>query len=191
MRDRTALAPGSCQLLVIDMQTRLAAAMPEARRGDVVAAARLLGTAAAQLGVPATVTEHVPEAIGSTAPEVLRSLDRPTVLGKVHFGAANEPALVEHLGRVDRRCLVVCGMETHVCVLQTAMGLTERGYRVALVADASCSRRARDEELALDRARQHGIEVVSAEMVVFEWLHRADHPARRTLIAAIKTRGGA
>lgn len=190
MRDSLALASGDCHLVVIDVQGKLLPAMPADRQAEVVAALGLLGTAARLLGVPVTVTEHVPEAIGGTAPRVLALFDAPAVIGKLHFGAANEPALLERVAAVGRPRLLLCGMEAHVCVLQTALGLRARGHEVLLVADACCSRRPYDEALALERARRHDIEVVSSEMVAFEWLHRADHPARRELIAAIKAAAG-
>jgi nicotinamidase-related amidase len=188
MRDVVTLDAGQSQLVVVDVQARLAAAMPAERRARALDALRLLGTAARLLGVPVTVTEHVPSRIGGTDPEALACLDAPTVLQKVHFGAANEPHIVARLESLERPRLLVLGMEAHVCVLQTALGLKARGHDVGFVVDASCSRCVLDEELALARASRHGIEPLSAEMVAFEWLHRADHPARAALIRAIKAR---
>ncbi|MFW5834934.1 MAG: isochorismatase family protein [Pseudomonadota bacterium] len=188
MRDSLAFAPRNCQLVVVDVQARLAPAMPAEARAWVGATLALLGKTARLLGVPVTVTEHVPERIGGTEPEVLAVFDAPTVLGKIHFGAANEDTFLAHVAGLGRDHVLVAGMEAHVCVLQTALGLKARGYRVAMIADASCSRAPLDEKVALDRARFHGIEPVTAEMVVFEWLHRADHPARRAVIDAIKAR---
>jgi nicotinamidase-related amidase len=189
MRDQTALQPGRCHLVVIDIQTRLAAAMPSDRRAGVLAAVRLLGTATRLFGVPVTLTEHVPGAIGATEPDVVAAFENAAIVPKVHFGAANEPAVVERLTQVGRDTILLAGMEAHVCVLQTGLGLVERGQRVVLLADAVCSRDPKEEALALERARFHGIEVASTEMVAFEWLHRADHPARRSVIEAVKARG--
>jgi nicotinamidase-related amidase len=190
MRDSLAFEPRNCQLVIVDVQARLAPAMPPAARASVRATLALLGAAVRLMGVPVTVTEHVPERIGGTEPEVLAAFDAPTVLGKVHFGAANEATFLAHVASLGRAHVLVAGMEAHVCVLQTALGLKARGYRVGLIADASCSRAPLDEAVAMDRARFHGIEPVTAEMIVFEWLHRADHPARRALIEAIKARDG-
>lgn len=190
MRDALALRPSDCQLMVVDVQKKLAPAMPADRRERVFRAIELLGVAARLMGVPVTVTEHVPDRIGATDPAILAHLNQPTIFGKTHFGAANEPEIAAHglaLAKAEGRARVlVCGMEAHVCVLQTALGLKALGLEVAFVADAACSRHALDEATARERCRHHGIEVVTAEMVAFEWLHRADHPARREVIAAVK-----
>ena len=186
MRDAKALDAAASQLLVVDFQERLVPAMPAPALRVALASLRLLAAAADGLGVPVTITEHVPTTVGATVADVLTALPQATILAKVHFGAANEPHVLGHLEQLGRPRVVICGMETHVCVLQTALGLAARGFRVVLVPDASCSRHPADEALAVARSRDHGIEVASAEMVAFEWLHRADHPARRRVIEAVK-----
>ncbi len=94
---------------------------------------------------------------------------------KRHFSASREPGFFERLPP-NRKTIVVAGAETHVCVLQTVLGLRERGYAVAVVADAVGSRYAADKEAGLRRMAEHGAEIVTAEMVAFEWLDTCDHP---------------
>lgn len=182
------LTPGESQLVIVDVQERLAPAMPAAAFARTMATLRLLAIAAAATGVPSTITEHVPDRIGPTT-RVVRDLFREaTVISKVHFSAANERTFLERLAAFDRPQLLVCGMETHVCVLQTALGLAERGAAVRLVTDACCARDDHDQAIALGRAEAAGLGLVTGEMVAFEWLRRADHPARHAVIEAVKAK---
>ena len=86
----------------------------------------------------------------------------------------------------DRRDIVLAGCETHVCVMQTALGLLDAGRRVCLVRDAVGSRRSESKETAISRLEKHGAEVVTTEMVAFEWLASAEHPRFRDIIRLIK-----
>lgn len=185
------LEAGRSQFLVVDVQSGLAAAMPEGARRRALAGLELIARTGAALGVPATVTEHVPERLGTTVPALGVALGDATVLAKTHFCAASDAAIAARLGAVDRPQIVVAGMETHVCVLQAALVLAARGYAVHLAFDASAARDEADVALARERAMLAGIVPVSADMVAFEWLRRADHPARREVIAAVKAKGAA
>ena len=185
------LDAGRCQLLVIDVQAQLAAAMPQPTRHRALAGLTLLARAATALGVPATLTEHVPERLGATVPSLGATLPGATVLAKTHFCAASDGAIAAHLDALDRPQIVLAGMETHVCVLQAALVLAERGYAVHLAFDASAARDEADAARARERAMMAGVVPVSADMVAFEWLRRADHPARRGVIDAVKAKGEA
>ncbi|NBB69056.1 MAG: isochorismatase family protein [Alphaproteobacteria bacterium] len=182
------LEAGRGQLLLIDVQSGLAAAMPEAIRRRALAGLDLLVRAATALGVPATITEHVPERLGATLPAVGGELAHASIIPKSHFCAAADPAVGRRLDALDRPQVVLAGMETHVCVLQAGLVLAARGWGVHLVFDASAARDERDAEVARARAVQAGIVPVSADMVAFEWLRRADHPARRAVIDAVKAK---
>ncbi len=182
------LAAGESQLVVIDVQSQLADAMPAVGRARLEGAFRLLAAATEALGVPTTITEHVPDAIGPTAPWLRTLFPDATVIEKLHFDATAASGFVEHLGRFDRPDIVIGGMEAHICVLQAALGLAAQGWRVHLAVDAALSRAALDEETAWRRASAHGVELVTSEMVAFEWLRRADHPARRDVINAVKAK---
>ena len=171
-------------LLVIDMQERLLPAIHDA--AELVSRVAALIAAADILGVPVLATEQYPKGLGATVAALAPTIGDRRV-AKVAFSAAGEAAVAEWLAATDATATVVlCGAEAHVCVLQTALDLAATGRTVAVVADAAGSRRAADRALALDRARAHGIDVVGAEMAIFEWLARADTPAFRQLQPVIK-----
>lgn len=172
------------QLLLIDIQERLAPAVSDG--GRAVERAGLLLDAAALLGVPHTISEQYPRGLGPTVAAVLERADPARVFDKVHFSCQADDRLAAALAGAGRPEAVLCGMEAHVCVLQTALEMAEAGYRVRVVADAVASRKAPDRDLAIERMRGAGVAVVSSEMVVFEWLRTAGHPEFRAVSALIK-----
>ncbi|MBH0619677.1 isochorismatase family protein, partial [Salmonella enterica] len=153
-------------LLMVDLQARL---MPAIADGEAVLreAKRLLG-AAALCGVPALFTEQNPGRLGATVPELAPG--SPS-LPKMCFDAARDPGFAAALP--DRPTVLIAGVEAHVCVLQTALSLVDRGRRVAVVEDAVGSRAPASKAAALRRMERHGVEIVTAEMAVFEWLGSA------------------
>lgn len=173
--------PARAHLLVIDFQTRLMPAIAEGservrKAGHLIAAARLLH-------VPVSFTEQNPAGLGHTVAD-LASAPGERTLHKMTFDSLRTPAIARHLD--DGRALVVTGCEAHVCVLQTVLGLLDRGRRVYLVADAIGARMAIDRETALRRMERHGAEIVTTEMVLFEWLGSAEHPAFPEILALMK-----
>ncbi|WP_068638102.1 hydrolase [Thauera butanivorans] len=156
-------------LLIVDVQEKLAPAIHDTER--IEANCVWLARVAARIGVPVVVTEHFPEKIGATLASVRAATADAQYVVKQCFSAQAE-------GRLDataveaRRQVVVCGTEAHVCVQQTALELRWAGKEVFIVADAAGSRNPADRELAFARMRAHGIEIVSREMVAFEWLQR-------------------
>jgi nicotinamidase-related amidase len=170
-----------CQLMVIDFQVRL---MPAIAEGEAAVSNALRLIRAAQLlEVPACVTEQNPAGLGHSLPEIAAA-GLPT-LSKMHFDASRADGFATLLaaGRDD---IVVTGCEAHVCVLQTVLGLLDHGLRVQVVADAIGSRRVQNREAALARMARHGAQIVTTEMVVFEWLEDATHPHFREAVALIK-----
>ena len=145
----------------------------------------LLMKAAKRLGVPMLATEHWPENIGPIATAVKAQLGGAEIFVKRHFDATAEQGFVQRLDK-GRPQVVVCGTEAHVCVLQTALGLLAAGMAPVVVADGVGSREPADRENALNRFRDAGVVVASAEMVVFEWLQQAGTPEFRDLITLIK-----
>ena len=174
------LTAESAALLLIDLQERL---MPAIYDGEtVVARAVRLAEAARLLEVPIRATEQYPSGLGPTVPQL--AAYPQAILTKTTFSAAADPgfaALLPAGGDV-----IVAGVEAHVCVLQTVLGLLPRGHRVLLVADAVGSRDPADRAAAIDRARQHGAEIVTSEMVLFEWLRDAQHPKFREVQKLLK-----
>jgi nicotinamidase-related amidase len=150
-----------------------------------------LATIARLLEIPAVVTEEAPDREGATDPRVLATLDPATpVLPKDTFGLAGEPAVVEAIRATQRETAVLVGFETDVCVSQSAIGLQDLGYRVAVVADASYTQDARQHEAGLRRIGQLGIELVDAKGVAFEWMRTVDVAIATTRAAKAPGRTG-
>lgn len=193
------------QLVLVDYQERLMPAIPE--REQVLANALRLARAARLLGVPVFGTEQNPEKLGANDP-ALRGLCQRT-LTKMSFSAAsdglvdwlrpparqqaggNARSLPRHLQKpaapvAERNTVVLAGCEAHVCLLQTALELVEQEIDVWVVTDACGSRTERNRDAAFDRLAGAGCELVTTEMVLFEWLRSAEHPAFRELQALIK-----
>lgn len=171
-------------LLIVDVHERLLPTIDQADR--VVDRCRALMKMARLLRVPILVTEHVPHKLGPTTDALRALVTDGEVLAKRHFCAADEPSVAQTLAAAGRPQLVIAGLESHVCVLQTALGFAERGYRPHVVADACGSRREEWRAVAMDRLRAAAVPVVTAEMVMFEWLEHAERPEMRELIALIK-----
>lgn len=172
--------PARSALLVIDVQARLmpaidAAAVRIANTQRLVRAARLLG-------LPLHVTEQNPAGLGGTIPEL--EIPAGEALPKMSFDSLRDPAIAARLA--GDAALVVCGCEAHVCVLQTVLALRAAGRQVHVVADATGSRAAANRQAGLERMRAHGADIVTTEMVVFEWLGTAAHPAFKTVMPLIK-----
>jgi nicotinamidase-related amidase len=173
--------PDDCTLLVVDPQTRL---MPAIHEGEaVIRRCVLLATAAKELGIHVIGTEQNPDGLGPLVPEIASLCD--TTLAKFHFSAAAEEGFLRRLP-AGRNTIVVAGCEAHICVFQTLAGLVEAGHAIKLVADAIGSRHPHDRRAAIDRARAIGAEVVTTEMVIFEWLGTSEHPKFKRLAQLIR-----
>ncbi|MEO8038077.1 MAG: hydrolase [Betaproteobacteria bacterium] len=157
-------------LLIVDVQAKLLPAIHEGPR--VLANCMWLVQVARRIGVPVLASEQYPQGLGPTAPELAALLPAETTRTKVHFSCVADGCF-DGIEAWQRPQLVVAGTEAHVCVLQTVLDLAATGRQVFVVGDSVGSRRTDDRDLALARCRQHGIDVVSREMVAFEWLHRA------------------
>lgn len=176
------------QLLVIDVQQKLAPHV--AGQAAVVANCRRLVGYAQRLGVPVTLTEHYPAGLGPTCTELLAAAGPgASVFGKIAFSSLKDEAIASRLRafKADGRDqIAVAGMEAHVCVCQTVLDLQRDGFRALVVADAVGSREPQVRQLALDRMARAGAEIVSHEMIAFEWLERGDSPEFKDLIGVIK-----
>ncbi|MEO6917663.1 MAG: isochorismatase family protein [Collimonas sp.] len=171
----------SSTLLIVDLQEKL---MPVIGDGEhVLRRAVLLAQAAHLLAIPVIGTAQQPLRLGRTVPSIDALLDQN--IEKSSFDACAQP---EFLAATEngRDELVVLGCEAHVCVLQTVLGLLHRQRRVKLVSDAIGSRRAGDKVAAIDRARAAGAEIVTSEMLLFEWMRNSEHPRFREILKLIK-----
>jgi nicotinamidase-related amidase len=191
------------QLVLVDYQTRL---MPVIFEGPLaVANAVILGQLARLMEVPVWGTEQNPSKLGQNVAEI-RALCRQT-LSKMQFSgveeglgewlrppakppAGNARSLPKHLQKSvaasERNTVVIAGCEAHVCLLQTALHLLEDEFEVWVVTDACSSRTERNRDAAFDRLAGAGAELVTTEMVAFEWLRTAEHPAFKAVQALIK-----
>ena len=172
-------------VLVVDIQSRLTPAMPPEALARVVKYTRALVGAARELGMPVLATEQYPKGLGPLIPEVREVLPSPP-LEKIHFSCGADPAFAAALERTGRRQIVVCGMETHVCVFQTVRDLVAMGYEVHLCSDAVSSRLEVHRTSGIDLCRQAGAVITNAETVIFDLLHRAATPEFKTISALVK-----
>ncbi len=190
------------QLVLIDLQAKLLPAMHEG--SSVLANALRLAQAARLMRVPVTVTEQYPEGLGATVPELADFAREPLV--KLAFSAVDE-GLIEYLNEIgtpkaspnaksvpkhlqkprenERSEIIIAGIEAHVCVLQTVMGLLD-DFDVHVVTDACTSRTERNRDAAYDRLAAEGASLVTTEMVLFEWLRSSEHAHFKAVQGLIK-----
>ena len=177
-------------LVLVDYQARL---MPAIHQGaQAVATAVLLADVARVLGVRVIGTEQNPAGLGPNVDEIRRRCE--LTLGKMHFDACADglaTLLAEGRPAGEVADVVIAGCEAHVCLLQTALGLLDAGHRLRVVENACGSRRPDDRAAAMRRLQAAGATLVSAEMVVFEWLRSCEHPAFREVLGLVKAHGPA
>ena len=187
MRSPDVLNRDDSRLLMIDMQERLLAVIPDAER--IIQNCVLLVRGAQHLGVPTCGTEQYPRGLGATV-EPLR-----TLLGelpeKLRFSSASCLDWSKAAGSEDRPMIVIAGIETHVCVQQTVLDLLAAGFSVYVVADAVASRSHLDRDIAFQRMRDSGAIVTTVEAVLFEWCEAAGTPEFKEISRLVKERGPA
>lgn len=186
MRVPETLSPERCALLVVDIQERL---MPVVNgRDQVVKNAVLLLKAARTLRLEVVATTQYAARIGALLPEIQAELAGVTVLDKMHFGCFADPAIQARVKALPPavNTLLVCGVETHICIYQTVAGALRDGYRVVVAADAVSSRTVKNHKLGLARLRELGAVVASTEMVIYELLGQAGTPEFKELLPFLK-----
>lgn len=170
----------SSVLLLVDFQSKLMPAIEDGRA--VTGNARRLIDAAEMLEVPILFTEQNARGLGSTVPELRSETGRRA--DKMTFDVCRTRGFLEALP--DRSDFIVSGCETHVCVLQTVLGLLRAGRQIFAVRDAMGSRRGESKETAIQRMERNGAEIVTTEMVLFEWLETAEDPRLRQVIDLVR-----
>jgi nicotinamidase-related amidase len=182
------LDPGATVLLVVDVQERLAAAMPEASLTRLVANTSILLETAKLLGVKVLVSEQYPKGLGPTIPALLPKLGEigVTPLPKTTFDACSDLAIARALSDLDAKSVVVVGMESHVCVFQTARELVKRGYATHVVADAVTSRTEDNRKIGLDLCEKAGAYVTATETVAFDLLGQAGTDAFKAVSKLVR-----
>jgi len=187
LRSPEALNRRSSRFLLVDVQDKLVAALSESSRDRLLEACHFLGAGAKLLEIPITATEQYPSGLGATVPGLIDLADsRPAKKRFSGVDCTGWPVAAEVTD--DRYQIVVAGMETHVCVLQTVLDLLASGFQTFVVADAVAGRRELDHQVALDRMVNSGAILTTAEAVLFEWCETAEAPEFKQLSALVKSR---
>jgi len=171
-------------LLVIDVQEKLVPRLFDP--APLVRNIAFLLDAARLLNMPVQCTEQYPRGLGATVPELAAKL--PQRPDKVAFSCCAVPSVVQTFQREARPKIVLCGIETHVCVLHTALDLLALDFRVFIAVDAVGSRSRIDHDVALRRLEQAGTVLTTSEMCVFEWIGGAGHPQFKAISQVIQER---
>ena len=173
------------QLVIIDMQTKLTSAMQADAMQLVIKHCGILAQAASLLSVPVIVTEQYPQGLGETLPQIKQHIGACKPIEKTAFSAASVPKFNQQLHR-DQPQIIIAGMESHICVLQTALDLIKANKQVFVVEDAIISRSASNKANAIARMRDAGCVVTNTESVVFEWLGNAQHSTFKAISLLIR-----
>jgi nicotinamidase-related amidase len=177
------LEPATSLVCVVDIQERLLAVMPAA--DQVIARSLRLATAAGLLGVTAVLTEQYPKGLGRTPTALVEKL--PPAIEKTSFSCCGCAGFHRSMPSATR-AVVLCGLETHVCIMQTALDLVAAGFAVFIAVDAVSSRHSLDHDIGLRRLESAGAMLTTTEAILFEWCRTADHAAfqavRRLVIAS-------
>jgi nicotinamidase-related amidase len=182
------LEPKSTLVLVVDIQEKLAPAMDKDALARLLRGTDVLLLAAKLLGLSTIATEQYPKGLGPTVPQVLAGLEqvRAARVSKTCFSAMDQPEVARFVAGAAPRAVVVVGMESHVCILQTVRDLLARGYEVHVPHDGVASRREDDRRVALDLLAREGAIVTSVETVVFDLLQKAEGDAFKELSKKIR-----
>ena len=168
----------SC-LLVIDIQEKLTPKVVHAK--TLVEKANWLMRLASELDVPVLVCEQYPKGLGYTIAPLKDLLPMHLVLEKLSFSDYQDSYFLQELQNTNRKQIILIGIETHVCILQTALDLQAQNYQVYVVLDAVSARHLNDHQVAIDRMKQMGVHIITAEMVFYEWMKHAGTPMFKAL----------
>lgn len=174
-------------LVVVDVQERLVPAMDEKVYKRVLRGINLLVQGSKELGLPVVTTEQYPRGLGHTVSELVGACTSE-VVEKVTFGCCGEANFLQRLKEIGRPQVIVTGMEAHVCVYQTVLGLLAAGYHVHLVRDAICSRNKVDFLAGVENSARAGAVITTAEIVLFQMLTTAAAPEFKAVSALVKNR---
>ncbi len=171
-------------LLCLDLQAPFLGAMPAGNR--VLKRCQFAVSAARGLGIPVAYTEQVPQKLGSTVPELLALTPGAPQYGKTTFSAFADDGIRDALREYDLDHLILCGLETPVCVYQTALDALDQQLQVTLLSDAIAARRPDDAAVACDALIRSGVHVLPAETVFYALLRDARHPYFKTYTQLVK-----
>jgi len=178
------LVAGRTVLVIIDIQGKLWNVMHE--KAALLENAQKLVKALRVLSVPIILTEQNPQGLGSTVPELTQCMPEVKALPKFCFDCYQNSGFEQELVRLNRKQVLLCGIESHICVYQTALDLVNRGYEVQVVADVVASRVQANKEAALARMQSEGVKLTVTEMAIYELLGSADSPLFKEILKVIK-----
>lgn len=171
-------------LLIVDIQEKLVSVL---EKDVVVKRAAMLVNAAKILEIPMIISEQYPKGLGETVVQVKQNLaENATVFQKMAFSLLKEEGFLEKLKSYNKKQIVVCGIETHVCVHQTVADLINEGFEVYVVKDACASRNKYEFKQGIERMQENGAKITCLEIVLFEWLKTSKHPQFKEIQALIK-----
>ena len=174
-------------VLIIDIKEKLMSALNHGIKEQILIKAPKLVQAAKILGVNTLVTEQYPKGLGSTIEEIKRELPENCIpTEKTDFCALMEPGYTEKIKSLGKKQVIICGIEAHICVYQTAVKLLEEGYEVFVLKDLCASRNKVEFECAMDLLSTLGAKITCLEIVLFEWLKTAKNPNFKEIQALIK-----
>ncbi len=173
-----------CCLLVVDVQGKLAESMHD--KVTLFKNIRILIQSAKILDIPILWCQQVPAALGPTVPEIAELLGGCEPVNKSSFSCTGCEEFNSKLEELGRKQVMLCGIEAHVCVYQTAVDLIEKDFEVDVIADAVSSRTQANRQIGLDRMAEEGARLSSTEMALFELLRTADHPQFRQIAKLVK-----
>ena len=173
-----------CCLVVVDVQGKLAQLMYE--KQVLFKNIKILIKAAKILDTPILWCQQCPDALGPTLPEIAQLLTENEPIDKSAFSCCGAEQFNVELNQTKRQQIILCGIETHVCVYQTAVDLLRKGFSVDLIADAVSSRTAENKQLGISRITAEGVNISCTEMALFELLRTAEHSQFRQIAKLIK-----
>lgn len=171
-------------LLIIDVQERLVNALD---KDVIVKKTATLAKAAKILDIPVIATEQYPKGLGKTVPVVKQCFKPETpIIEKLIFSAVKEKGVLDKLKSFGKKQIIICGIETHVCVHQTAEDLLAEGFEVYVAKDACASRNKYEFKQGIDLMQANGAKISCVEIILFEWLKSAKNPCFKDIQALIK-----
>jgi nicotinamidase-related amidase len=172
-----------CVLLVVDVQDRLIDTIAE--HAALVQSIKSLVKAAQTLGIPILATEQ--EKLGNTVPDI-KSLLTSNTLPKITFSCCGDATFLSNLNATHRKAVIVSGIETHICVVQTVLDLLKHGFRVLVVRDATSSHAIIDRETAFERVRDAGATITTTEAIIYELTEKAGTQEFKKILEIVKER---
>lgn len=178
------LTPETTFLLVIDIQGNLAKAMYG--RDVLYENLQKIVRGIQALELPIIVTEQIPEKLGPTIPEIASLFENFTPIPKSSFSCCGDEKIMKAISQVNRRQILITGIESHVCLYQTTVDLIQAGYEVHIVADCISSRTAENRAIGIERMKEAGGKLSSTEMALFELLKVAEGEGFRKIVKIVK-----